>query len=148
MHMIINQLIIQWTLNKHFTWHLLILCSCMSFCCLTRMHEFFFYKGLPFLWVNQRVDISSSSILAFQNFLVTLYLARSFLVTMPTTWNKIVKFHTIKKVYLCSWNCNFNTLYKVFNIFLLKLITYNYIGVKIILSITKVFSASVLGEYL
>lgn len=83
------QLIIQWTLNKHFTWHLLILCSCMSFCCLTRMHEFFFYKGLPFLWVNQRVDISSSSILAFQNFLVTLYLARSFLVTMPTTWNEI-----------------------------------------------------------
>lgn len=89
MHIIINQLIIQWTLNKHFTWHLLILCSCMSFCCLTRMHEFFFYKGLPFLWVNQRVDISSSSILAFQNFLVTLYLARSFLVTMPTTWNEI-----------------------------------------------------------
>lgn len=86
MHIIINQLIIQRTLNKHFTWHLLILCSCMSFCCLTRMHEFFFYKGLPFLWVNQRVDISSSSILAFQNFLVTLYLARSFLVTMPTTW--------------------------------------------------------------
>lgn len=60
----------------------------------------------------------------------------------------VVKFHTIKKVYLCSWNCNFYTLYKVFNIFLLKLITYNYIGVKIILSITKVFSASVLGKYI
>lgn len=39
------QLIIQWTLNKHFTWHLLILCSCMSFCCLTRMHEVFFLQG-------------------------------------------------------------------------------------------------------
>lgn len=47
MRTIINhlQLIIQWTLNKHFTWHLLILCSCMSFCCLTRMHEVFFLQG-------------------------------------------------------------------------------------------------------
>lgn len=83
-------LIIHWTLNKHFTWHFFILCSCMSFCYLKRMHlKFFFSEDLSFHWVNQRVDISSSSILAFQNFLVTLYLARSFLVTMPTTWNMI-----------------------------------------------------------
>lgn len=166
MHIIINQLIIQWTLNKHFTWHLLILCSCMSFCCLTRMHEVFFLQGssLPLSkstsghkqFINSGFPELSCNLVPGKilscyhannlkwncnyNTSETSILLRSSLI--------VVKFHTIKKVYLCSWNCNFYTLYKVFNIFLLKLITYNYIGVKIILSITKVFSASVLGKYI
>lgn len=43
--------------------------------------------------VYQRVDIRSSSIFAFQNVLVTLYLARSFRVTMPTTWRINEHYH-------------------------------------------------------
>lgn len=119
------QLIIQWTLNKHFTWHLLILCSCMSFCCLTFFlqgsslplskstsgHKQFLNSGFPELSCNlvpgKILSCYHANNLKWNcnyNTSETSILLRSSLI--------VVKFHTIKKFYLCSWNCNFYTLYK------------------------------------